>query len=181
MQPNDPMIAANQVARELNQPEGGKGAKRLAADLALADATRTALAEDISEQEAWEALSRIPGFKYGSAMVNHSGSTYSNSRAYIAYAQVGEVRRSFSKSSNVSLSNAVTLLVADVGENAKRLEREATIRARIEREMAEAEAAEKALSSTAPLEFRPDGSGADCLPLDPFDGGCPADTRGGGE
>lgn len=31
-----------------------------------------------------------------------------------------------------------------------------------------------------PLAFRPDGSGADCLPLDPFDGGCPADTRGGG-
>lgn len=36
MQQNDPMNAANQVARELNQPEGGKGARRLAADLAEA-------------------------------------------------------------------------------------------------------------------------------------------------
>lgn len=45
------------------------------------------------------------------------------------------------------------------------LRRKAEAIARMERELKEADAAEKALAATAPLEFVPDGSGVDVLPV----------------
>jgi hypothetical protein len=65
-----------------------------------------------------------------------------------------------------TISEALDACAAKAAEIARRSARENTIRARIEREMAEADAAEAALKAT------------DTLPLDPFDGVTPADGDG---
>lgn len=73
-----------------------------------------------------------------------------------------------------TITEAVNGVVSKYNAESTARTRRATIAARIEREMAEADAAEKALKHTAPLVFRPDesalvfvpdGSGADSLPM----------------
>lgn len=165
MQPNDPMIAANQVARELNQPEGGKGAKRLADALSVDDA--------IGIVANYGTLKHPAETPMRMALLNLQARTGCKScRAEADLRPDGSVRwwvnTHYAGLDSIgyfgdTLAEAIGKVIAGRDANRAKHAREATIRARIEKELAELDAAEAALK--AKPEYRPDGSGADCLPL----------------
>lgn len=164
---------ASQVASELNQPTRGKGVDRLAA--ALVEAVNA----DITEEDGAARLAELPGatWVYVAALVGYTpGSKYANKNVRYS-AQVSGLG-SVDIDSSVSILDAVERAEKEYGIRRVVAVREAAIRERVEREMKEAEAAEKAEQATAPLAFRPDGSPADVLPVEPFDGVSPADGGG---
>jgi len=119
----------------------------------LADATREVLAEDIAEQEACARLAKLPGATWVYASVNVGYSVPSriadfdriNYNAHVD----GPIGLSLRVTSEVSLLAAVEEVEQKYADATKKAERKATIAARIEREMAELEAAEKSLTTHA--------------------------------
>jgi len=155
--------AARTIAAELGQPTRGKGVDRLAA--ALVEAVNA----DITEQEAVERLLQEPnvGYAYASVMFTQQKKhPLPKPQSYHVCIHVGDPVKSHTAMSNDSLCDALEKLLHSYRKIAHAEARRATIAARIEREMAEADAAEAALKATAPLEFRPDGSPADVLPVE---------------
>lgn len=188
---SEPVSTARDIAEALGRSPNEKGVDRLAADLAYVDPERAI------EQAARVLMIRTGADEAGierSITVtydNRTGSGVFNWYAK-AYLNLGGSKEWAGKY-GTTMEEAVEACVKD----AKDLRRRLAIADRIEREMAEADAAEKALSSTAPLAFPadpalmfvPDGSVGDVLPLSSIGpsgiGGYAqteirADTRGGG-
>lgn len=153
--------AARTIASELGQPTRGKGVARLAA--ALVDAVTS----DLCESEACQRMAALPGctWVFACCCVGYTPQ-YSNADKAPTFSAEAKGDGLFvTGRSRTGFLDAVEQVEKAWAEKARTAAREASIRARIEREMAEADAAEAALKNTAPLAFIPDGSPADSLPV----------------
>lgn len=163
------------VSQNQNQPETVRTAKDIAEALGrsptekgvgkLAAALAETISADITEQEACEILAALPGAYWVQAqctvqyLTNYTGAIKSYQFTACCHGKNSTPKAS---SGDCDTMRGAVDKVVVLWTKEKRRE---TIAARIEREMAEADAAEKALAATAPLAFVPDGSGADSLPI----------------
>jgi len=159
----EPVRVATEAARALGRSPSESGTARLAAALA------EAVTADICEQEACEILAALPGAHWVQAQCGvwyiPSNPHGDRSVRYTATMHGVSSFERYHSGEKPTMREAVEAVVAKHAEDHKTNVRKAIIAVRIEKELAEADAAEAALKATAPLEFRADGSPADTLPI----------------
>lgn len=160
MQQNETMIAAKAIASELVADPCPRGVARLAE--ALAEPNTSEL--DAAMAEAAARVQRRRSEMLGKEIRDALYVSRLFRKSDFSSAGDWEV---WSMSLAPITGRGKTLAAAeqDYIDKYAKAARAKAIAERVEREVREADAADAALRATAPLEYRPDGSGADSLPI----------------